>query len=91
MKPVNYPLSSMIKADLLSVAESLPEVDEKDHKFNILNNYEVGGWSFVDAYVDSILLMASLQPRRDTVIQKIGKYLDRGVEWFTGLKIWEIR
>lgn len=90
MKP-NYPLSDMIRQDLESVAKSLPQVDDKDHVLNIIRNYEIGGWYFVDDYVTEINLIASIQPRRATILQKIGKYLTKGVEWFTGLKIWEIR
>lgn len=90
MKP-NYHLSDMIRQDLESIAESLTERDGKDHKEALFHHYEIGCWNFVNAYIDEFDLLNPVQSSGDTILQKMGKYLTKGVEWFTGLKIWEIR
>lgn len=84
MKP-NYPLSDMIRQDLESVAKSLPQVDDKDHVLNIIRNYEIGGWHFVDDYVTEIKLIASPQPPQSTISTGIGEWLSKGFERLTEL------
>ena len=74
MKP-NYHLSDMIRQDLEAIAKTLTKRDGKDHTEALFNHYETGSWWFVNAYIDEFDLINPLQPRRDTIIQKIGKYL----------------
>lgn len=75
----------MVRSDLISVAESLPDTGQ-DHKFHLIANFEHGGWQCVNYYIDYVEWLnktstASIQPRREKIIEKVANWVSNCLSW----------
>lgn len=81
MITTHHRLSKMVRHDLQKIAEQLPDTG-RDHTYRLINCYESQGWVGVQQYLDDAILS---QPTQETFLSKWSKWLDRKVNWLTGL------
>lgn len=68
-------MNKLTHSDLIFHAKQLPKVEPFDHEDAIISCYKYGKWESVDKYSAEIHRIASLESRRDTIYQKIIKWL----------------